>query len=128
MQGISLLPLLKGEKMDQNVPVIAEATDVVPEMKCIRTNKWKYIYSVNIKKFEERILIADHPDKEELYDLESDPGEQHNIQTQKLDLSERMKTRINTTLKKALSMKSEDKRITIDSETKKKLKTLGYIK
>jgi len=127
MQGVSLFPALKGQPIKNELPAISEALNTGPEMKSIRIGRWKYIYTVNIDKFGERILISDHPDREELYDLKTDPGEQHDLHLQKQNLCLDMKKRINGTLKKATTKPAKDKRIGVDHETMEQLKSLGYV-
>jgi arylsulfatase A-like enzyme len=130
MQGISLLPLIKGERIgDEELVAISEAISEGPEMKSFRTSKIKYIYTVEIAEGGERILIADNPDREELYDLEHDPGERYNLQAEEPNLASKLKNEINDILKEAVktSAGQRDKRIEVDQETRNKLKALGYI-
>ncbi len=95
MQGRSFAGLLQGKEYTPRTEIFAERTyhDDYDPMRCIRTQKWKYI-----KSFEPRLVIslpadierspagqALTPDDltprapEELYDLENDPNEFNNL-------------------------------------------------
>lgn len=133
MQGVSLLPLIKGEG-GQNGELIAisEATDYEPEKKSFRNNKYKYIYTVKLddKINVEKTFITDNPQTEELYDLEHDPKEKNNLHPVELSLSERFKNEINKTLEnavKTLHTGGAERRIKIDDKIIEDLKALGYI-
>ncbi len=70
MQGRSLRPLLEGAKTDWRKEVFTEHLwkfDPIPRTEGLRTPDWKYI------------RYLDHPEYEELYDLRTDPEEQHNL-------------------------------------------------
>ena len=81
MQGRSLLPLLRGERESVREEVFCEHLwehPRIPRTEALRTERYKYI------------RYLDHPDFEELYDLEEDPHEARNLaghadQTARLD-------------------------------------------
>jgi len=64
----SIVPLLRGETAQHRT----EAVGAIRNFRCIRTNKHK--------------LIQNYNDRVELYDLESDPGEVHNVADDQPDL------------------------------------------
>ena len=71
MQGRSLRPLLAGRTpSDWRDEVFTEHLwdfDPIPRTEAVRTRRWKYI------------RYLDHPEYEELYDLERDPREERNL-------------------------------------------------
>lgn len=70
MEGTSLVPVLREKAGDWRQEVFCEhlwENVEIPQSECIRTLKWKYI------------RYPQHPDFEELYDLQSDPKEIHNL-------------------------------------------------
>ena len=70
MQGRSLLPLLRGEAPPWRREVFTEHLwdhPRIPRTEGLRTERWKYI------------RYLDHPEYEELYDLERDPHEARNL-------------------------------------------------
>jgi arylsulfatase A-like enzyme len=70
MEGKSLIPVLKNKVREWRQEVLCEHlwdNPEIPQSKCLRTSRWKYI------------LYPQHPDFEELYDLQSDPKEIHNL-------------------------------------------------
>ncbi|MAB78097.1 MAG: sulfatase [Planctomycetes bacterium] len=70
MQGRSLRPLLEGRNTSWREEVFTEHLwkhGRIPRTEGLRTRDWKYI------------RYLDHPEYEELYDLRSDPNEEHNL-------------------------------------------------
>jgi arylsulfatase A-like enzyme len=131
VQGVSLVPFLKGKATDNNgMEAISEAIITQDyEKKSIRTNGFKYIYTVLGKKGD-RIIVSDDPDEQELYDLKNDHGEKNNLYSSKTKLSYTLKKKINNTLKGALKVLNDvkkEKRIKIGQEEKNKFKALGYL-
>ena len=70
MEGTSLIPVMAGKAREWRQEIFCEHlwdNADIPQSECIRTLKWKYI------------RYPQHPDFEELYDLQSDPKEIHNL-------------------------------------------------
>jgi arylsulfatase A-like enzyme len=73
MQGRSLRPLLHGDKIEWRSEWFYEhhtLPNIIPPSEGVRTAKWKYLRWVGVD-----------PAVEELYDLTTDPTEQHNLAT-----------------------------------------------
>ena len=73
LDGKSLLPMIKGEKVDEEIvyietgnPLGANKPPKIPNTKAIRTSKWKLIFN-------------EYNNTKELYDLENDPDENNNL-------------------------------------------------
>ena len=73
LDGKSLLPLIKGEKIDEEIAYIETANPLhsneppkSPNTKAVRTSKWKLIFN-------------EYNNTKELYDLENDPDENNNL-------------------------------------------------
>ncbi|MFT7485608.1 MAG: arylsulfatase A-like enzyme [Candidatus Paceibacteria bacterium] len=74
MQGRSLYGLAQAPEEDRRVEVFTEHLwdfDRIPRTEGLRTRKWKYI------------RYLDHPEYEELYDIELDPNEERNLASDK---------------------------------------------
>lgn len=96
VEGVSLLPVLNGEKQEVREEVFAEVTyhAAYEPMRCVRTKRHKYIRRFddrgttvmpNCDEGESRNLWLEHGwnerpvDQEQLYDLLFDPMERHNL-------------------------------------------------
>ena len=73
LDGISLLGLIKGESFPEQTafsetgnPLYEKNPPKEPNVKSIRTSKWK-------------LILNEYNDSQELYDLESDPDENENL-------------------------------------------------
>lgn len=73
LDGVSLMPLVRGEKMKENIaysetgnPLNSKEPPREPNTKSVRTSKWKLVYN-------------QHNETKELYDLEHDPKEEKNL-------------------------------------------------
>ena len=73
LDGVSLLPLIRGEKMLENIaysetgnPLDKKEPPREPNTKSVRTSKWKLIFN-------------QHNGTKELYNLENDPNEEKNL-------------------------------------------------
>ena len=121
IDGMSLTPLLKGEKFDEK-PAYIESPYSYKESTGhvigIRTSKYKYFRKLNQTKKES-----------ELYDLEDDPFEENNIASKNLAVVEKMEkilVNIRKKTKKVNEINSEDKRRK-EALLEEKLKKLGYM-
>jgi arylsulfatase A-like enzyme len=71
VQGRSLRPLVRGEKAAWRDEWFYEhhtVTDIIPPSEGVRTQRWKYLRWDGVK-----------PAVEELYDLKTDPQEEHDL-------------------------------------------------
>jgi len=72
-QGRSLRPLMSRTKPAWRSEIFCEELwdhPEIPQSECVRTDRWKYIQ------------YPKHPDYVELFDLENDPQEKHNLARQ----------------------------------------------
>jgi len=89
IDGTSSLPIIKGKSSSSDLVAYSEDIHFGPERKSIRTEKYKYIYVPDLTQIREGHTGVDFYKKgvpvlspirqEELYDLENDPKELHNI-------------------------------------------------
>jgi len=82
LDGISLLPLVNGESIPENYaftetgnPLYEKAPPKEPNVKSIRTSKWK-------------LIVNEYNDSKELYNLENDPDEKTNLIDTDLEIQE----------------------------------------
>lgn len=117
MQGVSLVPLLLG---DEKELALRRAGDVYCEgalVSCVRTPSWKYIDSPG-------------HDTLELYDLRSDPRERRNLYDERGDVAARMAVRLQwyeDLVRRYRDAHPGPTRITVDTETRQRLRALGYV-
>lgn len=123
IQGVSLLPLISGEK---NLSLASYGETFFPrlrfgeeELRSYRTDRWKYIRFI-----EDNKII-----KEELFDLKNDPGESK-------DFAKREESKVKELAFLLDRIIESDRKLAVnkntffamDEETRKKLKSLGYIR
>ena len=82
IDGESLLPIIKGDKITEKYafsetgnPLKGKEPPKEPNVKSIRTSKWKLIYN-------------NYDNTKELYNIESDPNEENNLSEENLEIQE----------------------------------------
>ncbi|MCL6583010.1 MAG: sulfatase-like hydrolase/transferase [bacterium] len=119
MQGVSLLPLLSGQKKDLNLVLYCETdyprfTYGWSPLEGLRTAQWKYIRAP----------------ESELYNLANDPAEAKNLIQKEKKLAEQYEKEF-LALKKQLAAASGQqtaaKPLTLDAASREKLRSLGYV-
>ena len=82
LDGESLLPLIKGDKVSEKIaysetgnPLGEKRPPKIPNTKSVRTSKWK-------------LIVNEHNNSKELYDLENDPDENTNLINTNLKIQE----------------------------------------
>jgi len=121
MQGVSLAPLMSGQKDDLHLVLYCETdyprfTYGWSPLEGIRTGEWKYIKAP----------------ESELYDLTKDPAEAKNLIQQEKSQAEKYQKDL-TDIKKQISSapasgaSSSAKPVALDKASREKLKSLGYI-
>jgi len=120
--GRSLLPLIKGEKLEE-VPAYCEAVgggkfDRRKLFVGIRTSRYKFVYAPYNK---------DIP--EELYDLWNDPEEKKNIRKMQTQLAEELRQKIISVQAQKLGRRTLVQRMSREEEEKiqERLRDLGYM-
>jgi len=113
-QGESLMPLIIGET-DESKP--HHFADLHGKLKCVRTNQAKYIINMERKK------------KAQLFNLQKDKAEEHDIAMSKPTLRKRMRKTLMDWLKiaKILAKNLGKSEFEYEEGLKKQLKDLGYI-
>ena len=118
IEGKSLLPVINGEKMDEE-PALIENQILDPDdddvVIGVRTSSYKY--------------FRDHYDKKNkscLFDLKNDPHEKNNIVTERSDIVEQMEDLLAKYRKNEYNFEgdSDDKEV---QKIKEELKKMGYI-
>jgi len=120
-RGVSLIDLLTGNKQSiDRDNVISELChtsglggDVTLEtlVTTLRSERWKYIQNRQLQ-------------TEELYDLQADPLEEHDIATERDDVVAEMKERLNTRL---ANVSAKTTSVELTGKVQSQLKELGYI-
>ena len=84
IDGESLLPLIKGKPIPEKIaysetgnPLGKREPPKIPNTKSVRTSKWKLIFN-------------EYNDTKELYDLVSDPNEEHNLIGKNLEIEKNL--------------------------------------
>ena len=128
MEGISLLPLMNGDhRTGWEVEIFVDHVSATADFQLkgvIKDNRWKYILT---EKSRLRNVIKDGP--EELYNIEADPWELHDLAGEEKEILKKLRDRCRTYSEYCrnnaiTSMPVED----LDSETLEQLKFLGYIR
>lgn len=115
VQGHSLLPVIAGKKQDR-------ASDIYGESFLPRLHfDWSELRGIEIG----NLHFIDAP-KPELYDTEADPGELHNLYSQKPALSSEYQHRLTETITRYSADKSTAEKTGLDPQLLERLKALGY--
>jgi len=114
MQGGNLLEIIKSQEPYHVKPTFSSyGYKSLGKCLVLRTPAWKLIY--NIKQY-----------TWELYNLENDPGEQHNLVFRRLDKFIELKDLMENFKKNAVSSTSIKQRRPLTEEDKELLRSLGY--
>jgi len=114
--GTSLAPLLRGDPMAPR-PVFAETRrpDAFTDKRAIISGNFKFIHS-----------WSDGREWEELYDLETDPGELHDLVSQRPDVSDELRRALYDRLRMALRGRADEAELSPDDLDR--LQALGYVR
>ncbi len=123
--GVNLLELMRGEDTDARI-AYGGIVDAGPERRFVRYLGYKYI-EVTAPQNPRMPPLARQPPRIQLFDLSSDPGEQHNLAGERTDLVERFHGMLQETLRggQAAGFELPDD---VDEETKERLRSLGYLR
>ncbi len=113
--GSSLRSLIEGQKKEQDI--VAYSESLYPSLNL----GWSELRGLESERY--RFILAPTV---ELYDLESDPGEQQNLAAARGEIVKGMRSRLEALLE---NMGAEERRSsrTIDPETEAMLRRLGYV-
>ena len=117
-EGRSLLPMIRGEEDPTSRPAFFEAMAYFGEKKAVSDGRYKYI-------------LTEVDDREELYDLLEDPGEQRNLVHErpelKLELKGQLMDHLMAQRELASLLGTSDEKAEIGSDTVEHLRALGYL-
>ncbi|MDO9464266.1 MAG: sulfatase-like hydrolase/transferase [bacterium] len=103
-EGHSLMPLIKGEKVDFNEETYLETLkcgwQTLPDdgrmLWAVRTPEWKLIFNYDYKNEEDKGSY-------ELYNLKNDPGEKHNLIDKEPEIAKTFENKLNKKIKDRLA-------------------------
>jgi arylsulfatase A-like enzyme len=131
MQGSSLRPLWEKPGSHPDRVAVSESLSLVNEKKSVRTERYKLILTIDAAtvKTRGRAYVPEQPRRVELYDLRRDPEEQRNLLNGQHD---KEITRVAETLEQHLRKHVKAcgpavERVSLDAETVKSLRALGYL-
>ncbi len=115
IQGVSLRPLIEGTRRDLGLTAYGESTEPLQVfgasvLRFVREGDWKYVHKV----------------RPELYELTSDPGEEHNLWEKHPERGERLRQRLYALIATAPDL-TGDTTVEIDDTTREHLQQLGYL-
>jgi len=113
MDGVSLVPLMTGRVKHLDL-------DAYSESAYPRRFGWSELYALRAGRY--KFIDAPRP---ELYDLDVDPGEQHNIFNERSALGSAMAGRVDALTKSAPAREPVD--TAVEGETVSRLSALGYV-
>jgi hypothetical protein len=111
---------------NEDLPVFAISSNGSNMLYCLIEGENKLIYTANGLKVHRPLASELGPERFELYNLSDDPGETKNLYAPEQEESEELTTTLITFLNQSIKSKTSEQREP-DEETKRRLKTLGYI-
>jgi arylsulfatase A-like enzyme/cytochrome c-type biogenesis protein CcmH/NrfG len=115
VQGQNLLPLMQGKASDQSRSLYAET--FLPRLHF----NWSELRGVETAKYH----FIDAP-KPELYDLDKDPGELHNVFAEKHAVADELRARLTSMVVQYSSAQQMAEQTGLDPALMERLKSLGY--
>ncbi len=114
--GVSLMPLLAGRSADLQLRAYAETVEPyalfrLSRIRTLTVGEWKYIWSPS----------------PQLFDLESDPGELHNVMAEHPDTAMSLREQLRALLAEAPPRIAEDTPPALTSGETARLESLGYV-
>jgi arylsulfatase A-like enzyme len=128
-QGVSLRPRWEGRR-SAVPPAFSEALATFREAKSLRTDRYRYIVTIGPGRVarQGRSFIPRRPSAVELYDLEPDPGERHDLLISPDARSTRVARELDAELRRTAHERLGQPDTTVlDDETVRRLKALGYV-
>jgi arylsulfatase A-like enzyme/Flp pilus assembly protein TadD len=116
VQGQSLAPLLAGRQSTQPRSLYAET--YLPRLHF----NWSELRAIELEKYH----FIEAP-KAELYDLEKDPGELHNIYSQKTAVASELQSKLSSMIHEITPGNELSQKSGLDPEMIEHLKSLGYL-
>ncbi|HSB76943.1 MAG TPA: sulfatase-like hydrolase/transferase [Terriglobales bacterium] len=116
-QGASLLPVILGKPLPAGPPPELYSESFLPLLHF----DWSELRGIQIGRYH----YIDVP-KPELYDISSDPGEVHNLYTEKPAIAQELKARLDALEKKDTAGQQQAQSVPLDPVLMERLKSLGY--
>jgi len=116
VQGQSLAPLMAGRQRTQPRPLYAET--YLPRLHF----NWSELRAIELEKYH----FIEAP-KAELYDLEKDPGELHNIYSEKNAVASELQSKLSSLIHEITPENELSRKTGLDPEMIEHLKSLGYL-
>ena len=117
LEGTSLVPVMTGKVGSLNLEAYSES--LYP----LRAFGWSELHALRAGRF--KVIAAPRP---ELYDLESDPFEEHNQYNERREVGEQMIARLHELQRRSeASAPAARPRVDGEAETAARLATLGYL-
>ncbi len=129
MQGASLRGFWSGSDPSPRL-ALSEALSTAEEAKSLRSDRYKYVVTLDAKIVERhgRAFIPEHPATVELFDLETDPGEQQSLLGSPDAETIQLASRLDAELRRLVEQRAgRAERIWLDPETLEQIKALGYV-
>jgi hypothetical protein len=131
MQGVSLRARWEGRAQGSPSVAYSESLAGDAEAKSVRSEHLKYILRIGAGtvSLRGRAFIPPTPDRRELYDLEADPVETHNLLLSSTAQSYELATRLDAALRRQTAGRvGQAEGQTLDTETIDRLRSLGYVR